>query len=93
MSDSLAARSSGILRPMPRPLKTKIESSSLAFVTYVPEDLLLEVVFRRTGHIYDFFDVPRATYDALMAASSKGAFLNQAIKPHFDHIRVDFPID
>jgi hypothetical protein len=77
---------------MPRLLKTQIESSSLASVIYDPEDLLLEVVFRRTGHIYDFFDVPRATYDALMAASSKGAFLNQVIKPRFEHIRVDFPI-
>lgn len=77
---------------MPRLLKTKIDSSSLASVTYDPEDCFLEVVFRRTGHIYDFFDVPRATYDALMAAPSKGAFLNQAIKPHFDHVRVDFPI-
>ena len=79
--------------PMPRTLKTQIGSSSLASVAYDPENRLLEVVFRRTGHIYDFFEVPRAAYDALMAAASKGAFLNEAIKPHFDHIRVDFPID
>jgi hypothetical protein len=78
---------------MPRVLKTKLESSSLASVVYDPEAHLLEVVFRRTGHIYDYFDVPRATYDALMAASSMGTFLNQVIKPNFDHIRVEFPID
>ena len=93
MSDPFAPALLASSGPMPRTLKTKLESSSLASVTYSPKGLLLEVVFRRTGHIYDFFDVPRVTYDALMAASSKGAFLNQIIKPNFDHIRVDFPID
>jgi len=69
-----------------------LESSSIASITYDPEDGLLEVEFRRTGHLYDYFDVPRATYRALMEAESKGAFLNHIIKPNFDHARVDFPL-
>jgi len=77
---------------MARFLKTSVDSDSLAVITYVPKSRLLEVVFRRTGHVYDYFDVPRATYKALMAAESKGAFLNQIIKPNFDHVRVEFPI-
>jgi KTSC domain-containing protein len=77
---------------MARLIRTRLESSSIASITYDPEDGLLEVEFRRTGHLYDYFDVPRATYRALMEAESKGAFLNRIIKPIFDHARVDFPL-
>lgn len=78
---------------MPLVLKNAVASSSLTSITYVPKDRLLEVVFRRTGHIYDYFGVPRETYEALMAADSKGAFLNQVIKPAFHHTRVNCSID
>lgn len=77
---------------MARLRKTQLESSSLASIAYDPDEELLEVRFRRTGHIYDYFGVPLETYRALMEADSKGAFMNQVIKPNFDHIRVDFPM-
>lgn len=77
---------------MARPIRTNMTSSSIASICYDPEDGLLEVVFRRTGHIYDYFGVPPATYRALMAADSKGSFINQVIKPNFEHVRADFPI-
>jgi hypothetical protein len=77
---------------MARLIRTDLESSSLASITYDPKAGLLEVVFRRTGHVYDYFGVPRAIYRALMDADSKGTFLNQVIKPNFDHARVDFPL-
>ncbi len=77
---------------MARLLKTTLDSSSLASISYDPKANLLEVVFRRTGHIYDYFGVPRSIYRDLMDAESKGAFLNQVIKPNFDHARVDFPL-
>ena len=78
---------------MARTIKTRLDSSSLASIAYDPKEELLEVQFRRTKHFYDYLGVPRETYDALMAADSKGAFLNQVIAPNFDHIRVDFPMD
>lgn len=77
---------------MARLINTQLESSSIASLTYDPRDGLLQVVFRRTGHVYHYFDVPRATYRALMEADSKGAFLNQIMKPNFDYARVDIPI-
>lgn len=86
---NLAVRSS---QSMARLLRTRLESSSLVSITYDPDDELLEVEFRRTGHLYDYFDVPRSVYRALMNADSKGAFLNRMIKPNFDHARVDFPL-
>ena len=79
---------------MSRVIKTRLEdSSSLTSIAYDPKKHLLEVKFRRTGHLYDYFGVPKVIYNALMEADSKGAFVNQVIKPNYDHIRVDFPMD
>lgn len=77
---------------MARPIKKQLDSSSISSVTYDPESGLLQLVFRRTGHIYHYFDVPRSSYRALMDADSKGAFINQVLKPSFDYARVDIPI-
>ena len=77
---------------MARLIRTSLESSSLASITYDPKDGLLEVEYRRTGRFYHYFDVPRAIYRALMDADSKGAFLNQIIKPNFDYVCVDIPL-
>ena len=72
-------------------IRTRLDSSSIASVTYDPSDGVLEVHFRRTGHCYRYFDVPQDVYKTFMEAESKGAFLNQAIKPTFEYIRVDIP--
>jgi hypothetical protein len=77
---------------MARIIKTRLDSSSIASIAYDPNAELLEVQFRRTGHFYDYLDVPLETYRALMASDSKGAFLNEIIKPNFDHLRAEFPI-
>lgn len=77
---------------MARLIRTRLDSDSLATVTYDSSDGALEVQFRRTGHFYRYFDVPRDVYDALMDAESKGAFLNQVIKPAFECVRVDIPL-
>lgn len=77
---------------MARLIRTPLASSSIALVTYDPDDGLLEIQFRRTGHVYDYFDVPRDVYRAFMDAASKGAFVNRVLKPNFDYARVDFPL-
>lgn len=76
---------------MAKPIRTSLESSSIAEITYKPDTGLLEVRYRRTGRTYDYFDVPKEIYEALMNADSKGAFLNQVIKPNYDYARVEFP--
>lgn len=68
-----------------------LESSSLASITYDPKEQMLDVQFRRTGHVYRYFDVPRAMYRALIEAESQGAFLNQVIKPNFEYVRLEIP--
>ena len=40
---------------------------------------MLEIEFRN-GHVYRYFAVPKSTYDALIAAESKGTFVNQRIR-------------
>jgi hypothetical protein len=76
---------------MARLLKKRLSSSSISSVTYDPKDGLLQVVFRRTGHVYVYFGVLRAIYRDLMDADSKGTFLNQVLKPNFEYARVEIP--
>jgi hypothetical protein len=65
---------SGMLRnPVP------VESSVLASVLYRPELRLLEVEFR-SGLFYQYFDVPQQSYNQLLIAESKGAYLNANIR-------------
>ena len=80
------------LPAMARLIRTPLASSSIASITYDPNDGLLEIEYRRTGQIYDYFDVPRDIYRALMDAESKGAFINRFLKPNYDYARVDFPL-
>lgn len=77
---------------MARIIRKRLESSSLTSVTYDPSDGGLEVQFRRNGHFYRYLGVPPAIYRALMDAESKGAFLNQVLKPNFEYFRIDFPL-
>jgi len=51
---------------------------------YRPERRELEVTFI-TGRRYLYFDVPPDVVDAFRAASSKGAFFNTQIRPHYDY--------
>ena len=38
-------------------------------------------MFRASGDVYLYFDVPGEEYRAFMAAASKGTYLNQVFKP------------
>ena len=77
---------------MAKLIRTPLESSSIASIAYDPVERVLEVEYRRSGKFYHYFDVPRTLYRELMDADSKGAFLNQVIKPNFDYTRVDIPL-
>lgn len=59
-----------------------VDSSNLASVGYDAESLVLEVEFNN-GRVYQYFDVPQGTYEELMSSSSKGGYLNKAIKKQF----------
>ena len=59
--------------------RTYVESSNLESVGYDPCERVLEVKFKN-GVVYQYFDVPRMTFRALMAAKSKGSHLHRYIK-------------
>jgi hypothetical protein len=66
----------------------RVESSSLASVGFSPEHNILEVEFRN-GHVYEYFGVPLALYEQLLAADSKAAFMNRFIRNRFPQRRLD----
>jgi hypothetical protein len=62
--------------------RTPVRSSCIASIGYADQVMTLEVEFR-SGAVYRYFMVPRLLHTALLAAPSKGTFLNQRIRGHF----------
>ncbi|MEH6721252.1 MAG: KTSC domain-containing protein [Aurantimonas endophytica] len=57
-------------------------STSIASIGYDELTQVLEVEFIKTG-VYQYFNVPAPTHEALMTAPSHGGFLNTNIKGQF----------
>ena len=57
-----------------------LESSSIASIGYAPQERMLELEFRQSGQIYQYFDVPAEEFAAFLTADSKGTYLNQVFK-------------
>jgi hypothetical protein len=57
-----------------------VDSSVIASMGYAPAKRILELEFRETRDIYDYFDVPPEEYASFRAAESKGTYLNQVFK-------------
>ena len=55
-----------------------VESSMISSVGYDPESRTLAVVFN-SGKTYEYQDVPVEVYEGLMAAESKGQYMNEYI--------------
>ncbi len=58
-----------------------VDSSSIASIGYAPEQRVLELEFRQSGEVYQYFDVPAEDHTAFLAADSKGTYLNLHFKP------------
>ena len=65
-----------------------VESSSIAAVGYDPTTRGLYLRFAGSGHAYLYHDVPPATFEELMHAESKGAFVNTMIKGSYGYRRL-----
>ena len=65
-----------------------VASSSLASVGFSPEHDVLQIEFRN-GLVYEYFGVPQGLHEQLLAADSKGAFLNRFVRNRFPFRRVD----
>ena len=61
-----------------------VDSSNIAAIGYSAVCRVLQVDFL-TGRRYRYHDVPSQVFDGFLAASSKGRFLNNFIKPEYPH--------
>ncbi len=57
----------------------RVQSTNLAAVGYEASSLTLEVAFTN-GTAYQYYAVPANVHQGLMAAPSKGAYLDQFVK-------------
>lgn len=64
-----------------------VDSSSIAAIGYSSTERVLDVEFKY-GAVYRYADVPSDVFEAFLAAPSKGAFFNEAIKDTYDFVRV-----
>lgn len=67
--------------------KIGVISSTIRAIGYDEAASILEVEFL-SGGLYQYLGVPRSSYDAFMAASSKGRYLDQRIKNRYKTIRI-----
>jgi len=67
--------------------RDSVVSSNIVSVGYDPQSETLEVEFQN-GAVYQYYNVPKRIYEALMAAPSKGQFLVHQIRDRFPYARV-----
>jgi hypothetical protein len=60
-----------------------LDSEALIAVHYNDQRRELRATFQPRARTYVYFGVPRRTYDALLAADSRGAFFNKHIRDRY----------
>jgi hypothetical protein len=65
--------------------RTPVQSSNVVSIGY--EDGVLEVEFK--SGVYQYAGVPQETFDALMAAESKGQFVSRHIRDAFPFTKME----
>ena len=65
-----------------------VSSTSIDVIAYEDEAGVLYLRFRDTKALYAYDDVPADVVDDLLAADSKGIYVNQVIKPGYRARRV-----
>jgi hypothetical protein len=67
--------------------RRSVESSAIESVGYDARTRTLEIEYA-AGGVYRYLGVPPRTYDLLLRADSRGAFVNRRIKPYYRCLRV-----
>ncbi|MEA2561889.1 MAG: hypothetical protein QOH06_3393 [Acidobacteriota bacterium] len=62
--------------------RSLVSSSAISSVGYDPKAKVLELEFS-SGGVYDYYEVPRKVYTALMSAESKGRFISEQIRGQY----------
>ncbi|MBI2908123.1 MAG: KTSC domain-containing protein [Chloroflexi bacterium] len=65
-----------------------VDSSMIASIGYDQSSGTVEVEFRSSGQVWQYYDVPESTYHDVRAAGSLGKAFNAMIKSHFREARV-----
>jgi hypothetical protein len=60
----------------------QVASSVISAIGYDGEQRILEVRFHN-GRIYHYYDVPRSSFERLLAARSAGQYFNRVIRVRF----------
>ncbi|MER9273604.1 KTSC domain-containing protein [Mesorhizobium sp. M0643] len=68
-------------------IRDPVASSNIASIGYDPDSETLEIEYTN-GSVYQYFNVPSALNEQLMAAPSKGQFLNVYIRNGYPFSRV-----
>lgn len=67
---------------------TAVDSTTLSTVVYDEAHELLQLEFRRSRAVYQYFSVPAAVHQALLSAPSKGGYFNRIIRGRFPYALV-----
>ena len=62
--------------------RDKVSSTALLSVGYDPLSCVLEIEFR-SGRIFQYYEVPRSTYEWMMQSKDKGGLFNRLIRDRF----------
>ena len=72
--------------------RTQVDSSNISSIGYDSDKLTLEVEFR-TGKVYQYWNVPKDVYDALIASESKGKYFHSEVRSKYACGLVGLPPD
>ena len=66
--------------------RTHVSSSAISSVGYDDRSSVLEVEFR-SGAVYNYLNVPKKVYRALLNAPSKGSFVSRRVRDRYPFVR------
>ncbi|MFH1940847.1 MAG: KTSC domain-containing protein [bacterium] len=65
-----------------------VDSSMISGIGYDQASGTVEVEFRSSGQVWQYYDVPEITYNEVRSAGSLGTAFNAMIKKNFKEARV-----
>jgi len=68
--------------------RDNVDSSMIASIGYDQSSGTVEVEFRSSGQVWQYYDVPEITYNEVRSGSSLGKAFNAMIKKQFREARV-----
>jgi len=68
--------------------RSHVTSTAISSVGYDDRSAVLEVEFA-SGAVYDYLNVPKKVYRALLKAPSKGSFVSRRVRDRYPFVRRD----